>query len=291
MPFSLNKLVIVGVGLIGGSVAAALKRSGQVGHVTGVGRSTANLERALARGVVDEVCADVADAARNADLVLIAVPVAQVPRILVRLREGACNDVVITDAGSTKRDFVDAVRTMFGDALPNVVPGHPIAGAEHTGVDAASADLFRDKRVVLTPLPETRPAAVDRVKGLWQACGARVSLMDAEHHDRVFSAVSHLPHLLAFALVEMIASRDNGNELFSFAAGGFRDFTRIAGSSSEMWTDICLANRDMVLRDVESYQRCLAELGERLRDGDADAVRALYEAARMARHRWIEGTS
>jgi prephenate dehydrogenase len=285
MSLPIDKLVIVGVGLIGGSVAAALKRAGQVRHVVGVGRGQSNLERALALNVIDEV------ATVGADLVLLSVPVAQVTPLLARLGEAVRCGTIITDAGSTKRDFIEAARAGLGKDLSGVVPGHPIAGAELTGVDAATPDLFAGKRVVLTPLPESRAEAIARVESMWAACGARVTRMDAEHHDRVFSAVSHLPHVLAFALVGMIADREDGGELFSFAAGGFRDFTRIAGSSPEMWRDICLANRDLLAGDIAAFQKTLSGLADCLRTGDAEGVRRMFEDARDARQRWIGGKS
>jgi prephenate dehydrogenase len=289
MTLLMDKLVVVGVGLIGGSVAAALRRAGMVRRVVGVGRGQANLKRALALGVIDEAASDLAQAAAGADLVLVSVPVAQVGTVLAGLTDAARRGTIITDAGSTKRDFIDAARSAFGQHLAGVVPGHPIAGAELAGVDAATPELFVGKRVVLTPLPESRPEAVTRVESMWAACGARVTRMEAEHHDRIFSAVSHLPHVLAFALVAMIAGRKDGDELFSFAAGGFRDFTRIAGSSPEMWRDICLANGDLVADDIAAFQDTLAELAECIRGADGEGVRRVFEGARDARQRWMDG--
>lgn len=287
----IGTLVVVGVGLIGGSVAAALKRADRVRWVIGVGRGQANLERALDLNIIDEVAEDLSAAVRGADLVLVAVPVAQTGTVLSGLTAAIAGGAIVTDAGSTKRDFIAAARSAFGSAMANVVPGHPIAGAELTGVDAASPDLFQGKRVVLTPVAENRPEAIERVEAMWVACGANVTRMDPEHHDRVFSAVSHLPHMLAFALVEMIAGREEGEELFSFAASGFRDFTRIAGSSPEMWRDICLSNRDLVVADIEAFQRSLSELAQCIRAADAEGVRRVFESARAARQRWIDSKS
>jgi prephenate dehydrogenase len=285
-----RKLVIVGVGLIGGSAAAALKRAGRVDRIIGVGRGTANVRRALELGVIDEQATDLAAAARSADLVLIAVPVQQTHRVLEQLRDTARTATIITDAGSTKRDFVAAVRQVFGPHAPSVVPAHPIAGAEQTGVDAASADLFEGKRVVLTPLPENDSRAVSTVKAMWQACGAQVVSMSAQRHDEIFSAVSHLPHVLAYTLVHLIASRSGADELFSFAAGGFRDFTRIAGSSPEMWRDICIANKDAIAADIESFQRALAQVSAEVREGNGEALGAMFEAARRAREAWLRSS-
>jgi prephenate dehydrogenase len=287
--FHIGKLVVVGVGLIGGSVAAALKRERLVDHVIGVGRSRANMQQALSAGVIDEMAQDPATAARDADLVLVAVPVRQTAGVLQQLPQCVADGVIVTDAGSTKRDFVQIAQEIFGSAAKNVVPGHPIAGAERSGVAAATADLFTGKCVVLTPLPDTDAKAVERVASMWRACGANVMQMSPEHHDAVFSAVSHLPHVLSYALVEMIASRDNSEELFSFAAGGFRDFTRIAGSSPEMWRDICAANADQVLRDIDAFQQALSLMAGHIRAGEMDKVEAVFAAAAKARNAWAKG--
>jgi prephenate dehydrogenase len=296
--FRIGKLVVVGVGLIGGSMAAALKRAGVVDRVVGVGRSRANIERALSLGVIDEASDDIAAAASDADIVLVAVPVGQTFGVIGHLRAALENGAVVTDAGSTKRDFVALARAQFGDVygsavhkndlLRNIVPGHPIAGAERTGVEAAFPDLFVGKRVVLTPMTESDSACVDRVEAMWRACGAKVIRMSAEHHDSVFSAVSHLPHVLSYALVEMIASRGNAEELFSFAASGFRDFTRIAGSSPEMWRDICAANRDQIVSDIEAFQQALEKMADHIRAGEVDSVESIFAAAVRARQSWID---
>jgi prephenate dehydrogenase len=288
--FKIDKLVVVGVGLIGGSVAAALKRGRLVGHVVGVGRSRANMQRALSSGVIDAIEQDLSSAARGADLVLISVPVKQTAGVLQQLRQCVADGVIVTDAGSTKRDFAQIAQHMFGSAAKYVVPGHPIAGAERSGAAAASAGLFSGKRVVLTPLPYTDAKAVERVASMWRACGANVIQMSPGHHDAVFSAVSHLPHVLSYTLVEMIASRANAQELFSFAAGGFRDFTRIAGSSPEMWRDICAANADQLLRDIDAFQQALSQLAGHIRAGETDKVEAAFAAAAQARNAWVSGS-
>jgi prephenate dehydrogenase len=289
--FHSDRLVVIGVGLIGGSVAAALRRAGKVRRVIGVGRGRANIARALELGVIDAAVEDITAAVQGADAILIAVPVQQNQRVLGALADALAPGTLVTDAGSTKQDFVAAVRRMAPRHLASVVPGHPIAGAELTGVDAASAVLFEGRNVVLTPLEENQAAAVDRVEAMWKACGARVSRMTPERHDRVFSAVSHLPHMLAYTLVHMIATRPDAEALFGFAAGGFRDFTRIAGSSAEMWRDIALANREALLADIEAYQQHLAELAKRLRQADGPEIERLFEAARSARNAWIRNGS
>jgi prephenate dehydrogenase len=273
------KLAVIGVGLIGGSFALALKKAKLVSHVVGVGRSAANLKLAQERGIIDSVASDAGDA----DVVLVAAPVGQYAAIFKSLQ---ASKAIVTDAGSTKRDVV-----ALGRHLSRFVPGHPIAGAEKSGAAAASADLFRDRRVVLTPTSETDAAAVSKVEALWKACGARVSRMSADEHDAVLAAVSHLPHLLAFGLVHEVAKRRNSEELFSFAAGGFRDFTRIASSHPEMWRDICLANRDLLLSELKKYQGKVAAIEKLLQAGDGAALEKLFAEARQARDQWLKSSS
>ncbi|NMG64296.1 prephenate dehydrogenase/arogenate dehydrogenase family protein [Azoarcus indigens] len=284
----LGKLVVCGVGLIGGSVALALKRAGAVERVVGVGRSPAALEHALALGVVDEIAQDWAGALQNADMVLLAAPVGQTDAIMEAMAPHLGPNTLITDAGSTKRDVIEAVYRRLDAHLARVVPAHPIAGAEKSGVDAAFPDLYVGRRVVLTPLSENDPAAVERVRAMWQACGATVVDMAPQEHDRVFAAVSHLPHLLAFGLVHDLAGRANAELLFSHAASGFRDFTRIAGSHPEMWRDICMANRQALLAELDQYLAELAYLRALLLGGEADRLEKLFEEARCARNAWAE---
>lgn len=282
-----RRLAVIGVGLIGGSCALALKRAGMVERVVGIGRGSVNLERAMALGVVDEVSTDVARGVDGADVVLVTTPVGQMGPIFDALRSAVAPDAVITDGGSTKRDVVAAARVRLVERLPRFVPAHPIAGAERSGADAARADLFVQRHVVLTPLPETVPDAEARVRELWAACGARVSSLTPEQHDGVFAAVSHLPHALAYALVQMVAERPDAGMLFSFAAGGFRDFTRIASSSPEMWRDICLANRDALLADLDAYDAMLGRLRMLLDRADGEGLERLFTSARDARDAWL----
>src|SRR5690242_357468 len=282
------RLAVIGVGLIGGSFALALKKAGKVSHVVGVGRSHVNLELAKSRGIIDAIGTDARAAAREADIVLVAAPVAQFPEIFSQLKDCAA---LITDAGSTKRDVIAAARGALGKRISQFVPAHPIAGAEQSGAAAASAVLFRDRRVVLTPLAENAPAAVQKVEELWQACGARVTRLDADEHDAVLAAVSHLPHVLAYALVHDIAARPNAEQLFGYAAGGFRDFTRIASSHPEMWRDICVANRDRLLAELERYQAKLGQLRLLVQAGDGAALERLFAEAREARDQWLKRSS
>ena len=279
------KLAVIGVGLIGGSFALALKKAGAASHVVGVGRSERNLKLARERGIIDAIATDPAAAARDADLVLVAAPVAQFSAVFSSLKNTAA---VITDAGSTKRDVIAAARKALGAGVARFVPAHPIAGAEKSGAAAASPELFRDRRVVLTPLEENSSQAIEKVTSAWQACGARVSRMPAEEHDAVLATVSHLPHLLAFALVHEVAGRKNSEQLFSFAAGGFRDFTRIASSHPEMWRDICAANKDQLLLELKKFTGKLEEVKRLLED--PASLEKLFAEAREARDRWIRSS-
>ncbi|MFO1324254.1 MAG: prephenate dehydrogenase/arogenate dehydrogenase family protein [Burkholderiales bacterium] len=281
--------MVVGVGLIGGSCSLALKRAGAVGHVVGVGRTRANLDTALTLGVVDRAWT-LADAwtgeLADADVVLVATPVAQFPALFAAIAPRIGAATVVTDAGSTKQDVIAAARAAFGAKLPAFVPGHPIAGTEHTGAAAAFPSLFDGRTVVLTPLPETAPAATERVASLWRACGAHVSTLAADRHDAIFAAVSHLPHVLAFALVAELAARPDAAAYFDHAAGGFRDFTRIAGSSPEMWRDIALANRDALLSEIDTYADALAAARALIAEGDGEALAEMFAQASVARRAW-----
>jgi prephenate dehydrogenase len=281
----MKRLAVIGVGLIGGSFALGLKKAKAVSHVVGVGRNPANLKVAMERGILDSTAPDAATAARDADLVLVAAPVGQYSEIFSSLRE---TKALITDAGSTKRDVIAAARKALGKRIARFVPGHPIAGAEKSGAAAASAELFRNRRVVLTPLKENSNADVSLVESAWSTCGAKVSRMDADEHDSVLAAVSHLPHLLAFALVHEVAQRGNSAELFSFAAGGFRDFTRIASSHPEMWRDICVANRDRLLDEVKRFSSKLDQVKNLL--DKPEKLEQLFAEARAARDAWIHSS-
>jgi len=282
-----RKLAVFGVGLIGGSFALALRRAGAVAQVVGVGRSQSNLARALELGVIDEIAADAAHALGDADLVLVAVPVQQTERVLQQIANHLEPGAAVTDGGSTKRDVIAAARVALGSRLAQFIPAHPIAGAELSGVEAATAELYRGRTVVITPIPEALAEMRARVAQAWLACGARLVEMAPERHDAVLAAVSHLPHALAFALVDMIAARADADELFSFAGAGFRDFTRIASSSPEMWRDICLANRDLVLAEGGAYREQLGVLEHYLQRGDGPALDRMFEAARSARNAWL----
>ena len=285
----LQKLLVVGVGLIGGSCALALKRANAVREVVGVGRTRANLDTAIERDVIDRARTldePWAIEARDADVVLVAAPVAQFPSLFRDIAADMGPGTCVTDAGSTKQDVVAAAREAFGSRIPAFVPGHPIAGTEHSGAAAAFPSLFDNRSVILAPLPETDRDAVARVTAMWQACGARVGTLAPDRHDAIFAAVSHLPHVLAFTLVAELAARPDAAAYFDNAAGGFRDFTRIAASSPEMWRDIALANRDALLGEIDIYADALAAARALISAGDGEAIAELFQQASHARRAW-----
>ncbi|MBE0612798.1 MAG: prephenate dehydrogenase/arogenate dehydrogenase family protein [Burkholderiales bacterium] len=283
----MDKVVIFGVGLIGGSFALGLKAAGAAKHIIGLGRNPANLERALKLGVIDEASDDPA-AVAGADLVMLATPVGQMGKVMRAIAPHLGAGTVVTDGGSTKQDVAALAYRAFKGRVAQFVPGHPIAGAEHSGVTAARVDLFHNRKVVLTPLPENSAASIRRVRAAWRLCGAKLYSMQPTEHDSVFAAVSHLPHLLSYALVDLVARHPNGKQLFDYAAGGFRDFTRIASSHPEMWRDICVANRKALLVELGGYQRELAEMKALLRKGDAAGLEKMFTRARVARGKWLK---
>jgi len=284
-----GRIVVVGVGLIGGSCALALKVAGAVREVVGVGRTRANLDEARARGIVDRTHTLDEDWARelvDADVVLVATPVGEFERLFATIAAHAGASTVVTDAGSTKLDVVAAARRAFGATCGRFVPAHPIAGTEHSGAAAAFPTLFRDRTTIVSPDAATDPAALARVRDLWERCGARVIEMEAAVHDRTFAAVSHLPHVLAFALVAELAARPDAERLFTHAASGFRDFTRIAASSPAMWRDIALANREALLVAIDDYASMLRRMRAAIDAGDGDELARLFARASDARRRW-----
>ena len=281
-----NTLALVGTGLIGGSFSLALKQAGAVREVLGVGRNPARLTVARELGLIDRAV-DWAEAGQ-ADCILLALPVGETGTALQQLTPHLKAGAIVTDAGSTKASVVAAARAVMKTRVGDFVPGHPIAGSEQSGPGAARADLYQGRKVVLTPQPDTRADAIATVTALWQAAGAQVEMLDADLHDRVFAAVSHLPHLAAFALVDELAQRADGDTFFRFAASGFRDFTRIAGSSPEMWRDIALANRAAVLTELDAYIAALQALRSTVSAEDADALLAIFSRARAARTHWAD---
>lgn len=283
-----GRVAIVGSGLVGGSFALALKAAGRVDRVAVFDREPGHAARALALGIADRASDSIGDTVRDADLVVVAVPVAQSGSVFAAMEPHLAPAAVVTDVGSTKRTVIAAARAALGDAIGRFVPGHPIAGREVHGPDAARADLFDGKRVLLTPLAENDERSVARVESAWRTCGARVERLDADTHDAVLSSVSHLPHLLAYALVGQIADAVDAERKFDLAGAGFRDFTRIAASSPELWRDVMLANRDALLVDLAAYRDRLDTLRDWIVGGDAEALRASFAKASAARVKWGE---
>ncbi|SER53952.1 prephenate dehydrogenase [Nitrosomonas sp. Nm51] len=285
---TLNKLVIVGVGLIGGSFALALRKAGIANNIVGIGRGQKNMQRALNLGVIDEIAKDMASALQDADFVLLAMPVGQTKNIMAQIAPHLRTGTVVSDAGSTKQDVVTAARNHLDNNLKNFVPGHPIAGAEYSGVLAAQDSLYIDKHVILTPIKETHITAIEITTALWQACGAKVSQMQVAEHDETLAATSHLPHILAFTLMNYLRNNSNHpRSLLHFAGSGFRDFTRIASSSPEMWRDICLANREALLKQIAAYQNELNTIQAVLTNVDGEALEKAFSQAREMREDWL----
>jgi len=286
-PFVLSKVVIFGVGLIGGSFALALKKQAAVKQVVGVGRNPATLELALRLGIIDIVGTNLADALNGADLVLLAAPVAQTESILLSIYPHLQTQTVVTDAGSTKSDVVDAARRALADKVAQFVPAHPIAGREVNGPKAAKVDLYQDKKMVITALPENSRSALNLVAAVWQRCGAVPHFLTPTQHDKIFATVSHLPHVLAYALVNQVTEQPEADLCFQYAASGFRDFTRIAGSSAEMWRDISLANRDALQKDLAKYQEQLQRISTALQESDGEQLLTMFSQAQAAHKRWV----
>jgi len=284
----LGRICIIGVGLIGGSFARALKAANACREIVGAGRNEAQLVRAQELGVIDAYALDVAEAARGADVVVLAVPVGSTEGVVRQLAPVLGAKTILTDVGSTKASVVAAVERALGTLPPRFVPGHPIAGTEKSGVEASFAELFQQRRVILTPLSHTDPEATATVRRLWELTGAEVVEMDVQHHDEVLAATSHLPHLLAFALVDTLARMEERREIFRFAAGGFRDFTRVASSDPQMWHDICLANRDALLDLLATYQADLGRLAAAVREGRGEVLLETFRRAKAARDRFTE---
>lgn len=279
----IERLTILGVGLIGGSLARALRAAGQVREIVGYGRTLANLQDAVRLGVIDRAEVSLTGAVQDADMVVLAVPVGTMPEVLPAIAPHLRAGAVLTDVGSVKGSVIVAARKHLGSAMRFFVPGHPIAGTESSGVLASFADLFRGQKVVLTPEPETDAAAVERVREMWQATGAQVSTMEATRHDEVLAASSHLPHALAFVLVDMLVRLDDHRAIFDCAGGGFRDFTRIAASDPVMWRDIMLNNRDALLALLTRYGKEMEALADAIEEGDTKYLTEVFTRAKHAR--------
>ena len=279
----INRLAIVGVGLIGGSLALALKQAGAVGHVAGCGRNQKNLDKAVQLGVIDSYEESISDAVKGADIVVLAVPLGAMQSVFVQIKDVIGDATVITDVGSAKQSVVDIASANLGPRIGQFVPGHPIAGTEKSGVEAGFASLYQNRRVILTPLDSTDPAAIARIDAMWRQCGASVEYLGVGHHDKVLAATSHLPHMLAYALVNYLSRLNDHEEIFNYAAGGFRDFTRIASSDPVMWRDICISNGDALLTLIEGYKNELDQVSAAIRDADHEHLLQLFGKAKSER--------
>lgn len=284
-----QRLALIGCGLMGGSFALALRRAGLVDHVAGFSASEGTRAKAIKLGVIDSACASAAEAAQGADLVLVAVPVRATEATLRAIDPVISPHALVMDVGSTKSDVVAAARTALQRSLANFVPAHPIAGKEVAGIEHADADLYRERQLILTPLTENPTERVLQAHRLWQALGSRVLELSPEQHDASFAAVSHLPHLTAFALVNAVARQPHGAQHLSMAGPGFRDFSRIAASDPNVWRDILLANRDEVLHQSALMREALHELETAMTAGDGERLHSLIGEASQTRSRWRLG--
>lgn len=279
----INRLAVIGVGLIGGSLALSLKSKGAVNEVIGYSRSENARQEALALGVIDKAADSIAEAVAEADVIFVAVPMGAMAAVFADMSEHIRPEAIITDGGSAKAQVVLAAREALGDNFKQFVPGHPIAGTEKSGPSAAFATLYEDHRVVLTPVSDTDPAATAKIKAMWQLTGAEVFEMDVEHHDTVLAATSHLPHVLAFNLVGMLAQRDDCDEVLRYAAGGFRDFSRIASSDAVMWRDICLGNKQAILDLLDEYHQGINKIEQAIKEEDGEYLIEVFARAKKAR--------
>ena len=283
-----RQMTVMGVGLIGGSMARALRQVDAVRSIVGYGRDQCSLQQAVDLGVIDRYELDLQQAVSGADLIIMAVPIGAMAELFTAMRPYLADDVIITDVGSAKQSVIDAATKGLAEHSAAFVPGHPIAGTEQSGVAASFAALFEDRRVILTPLPSNTNETIDRVRKLWQLCGAEVVTMEAVHHDNVLAATSHLPHLLAYALVNTLLGMDDSEEIFTFAAGGFRDFTRIASSDPIMWRDICLANRESILMTLDRFSDDIAGLRAAIEHADDEQLKQLFSRAKAVRDRVVK---
>lgn len=279
----IDRLAIIGVGLIGSSLSLALKQAHAVKCVTGYGRQRQNLQKGVELGVLDEFEDTLEACVRDADVIVVAVPLGAMQPVFAALKSAVKPTAIITDVGSAKASVVATARAELGETFTRFVPGHPIAGNEKSGVEAGFASLYQDRRVILTPLENTDPHAIAVIDEMWKACGAIIEYLEIEHHDKVLAATSHLPHMLAFALVHYLSNRNDNEEIFRYAAGGFRDFTRIASSDPVMWRDVCISNGAAVTELIEQYQQELDRVSTAINEGNADELLRLFTRAKSKR--------
>lgn len=277
-----KSLCIVGLGMIGGSLAGALKQAAYAGEIVALVRKPETGQRGLELGLIDRYSLDAKAVIPKADIVMLAVPMLSMRSQLEAIQPYLNDSAIVTDAGSVKVPFINDAKAVLGN-LQRVVPGHPIAGREKTGVDAADPNLYKQRRVLLTPDEHTEASAIDTVKALWTLAGAEVEILNPQQHDRVLAATSHLPHVLAFALVDTLAKQQEAEEIFRYAAGGFKDFTRIASSDAVMWRDICLSNKAPLLESMDNLDRHLKQLRTAVSESDGEAIEAIFKRAKKAR--------
>ncbi len=283
----IKKLVIIGVGLIGGSLALALKKAGLVEEVVGCGRQIENLEIAKSRHIIDRYTQNIEEAIIDADVIFIAVPLGAMESVFQQIKPTLSEHTIVTDGGSAKQQVMKDWLKVFGSCSPHFIPGHPIAGTENSGANAAFDSLYQDHKVILTPHPKTNATALKKIQTMWESCGAEVVSMDAKHHDEILAATSHLPHLLAFGLVDTLSNMKKNNEIFHYAAGGFRDFSRIASSNPEMWRDICIANKTAVGHVLQHFINEMTYLSELIENNDSENLDAIFKRAKDARDLYI----
>lgn len=277
----IDHLTLIGVGLIGSSLSLALRKSGYVQRVSGYGRSESNLRKGVELGVLDDYSLTIADAVKDADVVVLAVPLGAMRSVFEAMQPALSSNTIITDVGSAKASVVCDARATLGKRFKQFVAGHPIAGTERSGVEAGFASLFQDRKIILTPDKDTNLDAIKVIENMWLATGANVEQMSVDHHDHILAATSHLPHMLAFSLVSHLSRMSDQHEIFSYAAGGFHDFTRIASSDPIMWRDICMANGDALLELIDGYKLELDEISKSIREHDSEG---LFELFRDAKH-------
>ncbi|MEJ2490308.1 MAG: prephenate dehydrogenase/arogenate dehydrogenase family protein [Desulfuromonadales bacterium] len=281
--FFINKLAVVGVGLIGGSLALALKEAGVVGQVVGIGRSPENLRTAMQRGLVDAITHDLVEGVADADVVFLATPVQTLGAVARQAMPALKSGAILTDGGSVKQAVIDAIEPSLRDDI-DFVPGHPIAGTENSGAAAAFATLYRDRRCILTPTVRTGEKALTTIRTMWQQVGSQVVVMDVDKHDRVLAAISHLPHMVAYALVNAVGAYDRYDEnILAYSAGGFRDFTRIASSDPTMWRDIALTNRDALVEMMSQFESFFAELKDDVARGSGERLYEFFQRSKKSR--------
>lgn len=281
----MKTLCIVGLGMIGGSLAGALKKAGYKGSITALVRSSDTGKRGVELGYIDAFSTDPAQVVPNADIIMLAVPMLSMHSQMLSIKPYLNPQAIVTDAGSVKGPFIKDALSALG-SLQRVVPGHPIAGREKTGVDAADVDLYHERKVLLTPTEGVDIDAIDSVRSLWEMVGAVVELLTPEQHDRVLAATSHLPHVLAFALVDTLATQQEAEEIFRYAAGGFRDFSRIASSDAVMWRDVCLTNKEAILESMDRLDSHVKQIRSMIESGDGAGIQAVFERAKSARDKY-----